>query len=51
MLEIRKTAVSFDEREMMDLERIITDADEERDISISQEVHLRSYFTFTARET
>ena len=51
MLEIRKTAVSFDEREMMDLERIITDADEERDISISQEVHLRSYFTLSVGET
>ena len=28
MLEIRKAAVSFDERDMMDLERIITDTDE-----------------------
>ena len=28
MLEIRKTAISFDERDLMDLERIITDADE-----------------------
>ena len=28
MLEIRKAAVSFDERDLMDLERIITDADE-----------------------
>ena len=28
MLEIRKTAVSFDERDLMDLERIITDDDE-----------------------
>ncbi|MFC2062370.1 hypothetical protein ACFLS8_00245 [Chloroflexota bacterium] len=28
MLEIRKAAVSFEERDMMDLERIITDADE-----------------------
>lgn len=28
MLEIRKTAVSFDERDLMNLERIITDADE-----------------------
>ncbi|MCK4789391.1 MAG: hypothetical protein KAV87_36955 [Desulfobacteraceae bacterium] len=28
MLEIRKTAVSFGERDLMDLERIITDADE-----------------------
>ena len=28
MLEIRKTAVSFDERDMMELERIVTDGDE-----------------------
>jgi len=28
MLEIRKTAVSFDERDLVNLERIITDADE-----------------------
>ncbi len=28
MLEIGKATVSFDERDMMDLERIITDADE-----------------------
>ena len=28
MLEIRKAALSFDERDLMDLERIITDADE-----------------------
>jgi len=28
MLEIRKTAVSFDEKDMMELERIITDGDE-----------------------
>ena len=28
MLEIRKTAMSFDEGDLMDLERIITDADE-----------------------
>jgi hypothetical protein len=28
MLEIRKTAVSFDERELMELERIVTDGDE-----------------------
>ena len=27
MLEIRKTAVSFDERDLMELERIITDSD------------------------
>jgi hypothetical protein len=29
MLEIRKTAVSFDGREVMDLERIIMDADKQ----------------------
>jgi hypothetical protein len=28
MLEIRKTAVSFDEQDVMELERIVTDADE-----------------------
>ena len=30
MLEIRKTAVAFEERDLMDLKRIITDADEKR---------------------
>jgi len=28
MLEIRKTAVSFDERDLMEMERIVTDNDE-----------------------
>ena len=28
MLEIRKTVVSFDEQDVMELERIVTDADE-----------------------
>jgi len=28
MLEIRKTAVSFDERDLLELERIVTDGDE-----------------------
>ena len=28
MLEIRKTAVSFDEQDIMELERIVTDGDE-----------------------
>ena len=28
MLQLRKTAVSLDERDLMDLERIITDTDE-----------------------
>ena len=35
-------AVSFDERDLMDLERII---------SISQEVHLQLYFALSAGET
>ncbi len=29
MFEIRKTAISFDEGDLMDLEKIITDTDEE----------------------
>lgn len=28
MLEIKRTAVSFDERDIIDLERIVTDGDE-----------------------
>ena len=28
MLEIRKTAISFDEKDIMELERIVTDNDE-----------------------
>ena len=28
MLEIRKTAISFDERDMLEIERIVTDGDE-----------------------
>lgn len=28
MLEIRKTAVSFDEKDLMEIERIVTDSDE-----------------------
>ena len=28
MLEIKKTAVSFDEQDLMELERIVTDSDE-----------------------
>jgi len=28
MLEIRKTAVSFDEQDLMEMERIVTDGDE-----------------------
>jgi len=33
MLEIKKTAVSFDERDLMELERIVTDADEKEALS------------------
>jgi hypothetical protein len=33
MLDIKKTAVSFDERDLMELERIITDADEKEALS------------------
>ena len=33
MLEIRKTAVSFDEQDMMTLERIIVDEDREEALS------------------
>ncbi len=33
MLEIRKTAVSFDEIDLMQLERIITDGDEKEGLS------------------
>ena len=33
MLEIRKTAVSFDENDLMQLERIITDSDEKEALS------------------
>ena len=32
MLEMRKTAVSLDERDLMNLERIITDADEKESL-------------------
>ena len=32
MLEIRKTAVSLDERDLLELERIITDSDEKEAI-------------------
>jgi hypothetical protein len=32
MLEIRKTAVSFDEKDLMELERIITDGDEKESL-------------------
>ena len=33
MLEIRKTAVAFDENDLLELERIITDADEKEALS------------------
>ncbi len=54
MLEIRKTAVSFDERDLMELERIVTDSDKEealgfikktiyKRISHSQQGRLKSH--------
>ncbi len=33
MLEIRKTAVSFDEQDLMELEKIVTDGDEKEALS------------------
>jgi hypothetical protein len=33
MLEIKKTAIAFDENELLELERIITDADEKEALS------------------
>jgi hypothetical protein len=33
MLEIRKTAIAFDESDLLELERIITDADEKEALS------------------
>jgi len=58
MLEIRKAAVSFDERDMMDLERIITDTDEKEALWFlkksvydrilrSQQGRLKSHLDFT----
>ncbi len=58
MLEIRKTAVSFDERDLMDLERIVTDGDEKEAlrfvkkaiydrISYSQQGRLKSHLDGT----
>jgi hypothetical protein len=32
MLEIRRTSMTFDERELLELERIITDADEKESL-------------------
>ncbi|MFC1874321.1 hypothetical protein ACFLYX_03360 [Chloroflexota bacterium] len=51
MLEIRKTVVSFEERDLIDLERVITDVDEKGAFLISQEVHLRPYFALSGGET
>jgi len=58
MLEIRKTALSFDERDLMDLERIIAYADEKGAflfpkkciydrILHSQQGRLKSHLDFT----
>lgn len=37
MIEIRKTAVSFDEKDLMELERIVTDADEKEALMFLKE--------------
>lgn len=55
MLEIRKTAVAFEENDIMELERIVIDGDKEEAlrflkksvygrISISQQGRLKSHF-------
>ena len=41
MLEIRKTAVSFDERDMMELERIITDNEEQSALRFLKVIYAR----------
>lgn len=33
MLEIRRTAIAFDEKELLELERVITDSDEKEALS------------------
>lgn len=38
MLEIRKTAVSFNEKDLMELERIITDSDEKESLRFLKKV-------------
>jgi len=43
MLEIRKSAVSLDERDLMDLERIISDSDEKEAISLPCGVSVIKY--------
>ena len=59
MLEMRKTAVSLDERDLMELERIITDTDEKEalkflkksvydKITHSQQGKLKSHLDTTA---
>jgi len=37
MLEIRKTAVSFDENDLIEVERIVIDGDEERSTRLPEE--------------
>ena len=51
MLEMRITAVSFDERDLVNLERIITDADEKESFLFLKKMRLRPYFAFSAGET
>jgi len=51
MLEIRKTAVSLDERDIIELERIVTDNDEKEALRFIKKVSLRPYYAFTAGRT
>jgi len=40
MLEIRKTALSFDEKDLMELERIVTDNDEKEALRLSRSLSM-----------
>jgi len=41
MLELRKTAIGFDEKELLELERIITDGDEKGALKFLKKVYAR----------
>jgi len=50
MLEIRKTAVSFDEQDVMELERIITDADEKEALRfVKKSIYDRIFYSQQGR--
>jgi len=38
MLEIRKTAIAFDEKELLEMERIVTDTDEKEALTFLKRV-------------